>query len=145
MRIPYVLMAALLAGSTGLCFGQRIEVTVPSAKPLNGHLVLVISKNDKDEPRMQLSEDYLSAQGFGVDVENLPASAPIVVDAKTFGYPRRSLADLDAGDYFVQAVFNVYEEFHLSSGKTVWLPPDMGEGQHWNQKPEINDDCQTHS
>jgi hypothetical protein len=135
MRIPYVLMAALLAGSTGLCFGQRIEVTVPSAKPLNGHLVLVISKNDKDEPRMQLSEDYLSAQGFGVDVENLPASAPIVVDAKTFGYPRRSLADLDAGDYFVQAVFNVYEEFHLSSGKTVWLPPDMGEGQHWNQKP----------
>ena len=143
MRIPFVpktalrtvLTIALLTGSTALCFGQRIEVTVPGAKPLNGHLVVVISKNDKDEPRMQLSEDYLSAQAFGVDVEALAPGTSIVVDAKTFGYPRRSLTDLDAGDYFVQAVFNVYEEFHLASGKTVWLPPDKGEGQHWNQKP----------
>ncbi len=58
-----------------------------------------------------------------------------MIDAKTIGYPRRSLSDLDAGDYSVQAVFNVYEEFHLASGKTVWLPPDKGEGQHWNRKP----------
>ena len=35
----------------------------------------------------------------------------------------------------MQAVFNVYEQFHLASGKTVWLPPDKGEGQHWNLKP----------
>jgi hypothetical protein len=135
MRIPYVSIAILLAGSTAFCFAQRIEVTVPSSKPLNGHLVLVFAKNDKDEPRDQLSEDYLSAQGFGVDVENLAPGQPIVVDTKTFGAPRRSLSDLDAGDYFVQAVFNVYEQFHLASGKTVWLPPDKGEGQHWNQKP----------
>lgn len=119
----------------GLCPGQRIEVTVPGTKPLNGHLVVVIAKSDKEEPRMQLSEGYLSAQGFGVDVNGQNAGEPIVVDAKTFGYPRRSLDDLDAGDYFVQAVFNVYEQFHLASGKTVWLPPDKGEGQHWNLKP----------
>ncbi len=135
MRIFGVGLAVLLAGSTGMCFGQRIEVTVPSAKPLNGHLVLVFAKNGKQEPRMQLSENYESAQGFGVDVENLAPGQPIVVDAKTFGYPRRSLTDLDAGDYSVQAVFNVYEQFHLASGKTVWLPPDKGEGQHWNRKP----------
>jgi hypothetical protein len=135
MRNVFVLTAVLLAGSAGLCLGQRIEVTVPGTKPPHGHLVVVIAKNDKDEPRMQLSEDYLSAQGFGVDVEGQKAGEPIVVDTRTFGYPRRSLADLDAGDYFVQAVFNVYEEFHLASGKTVWLPPDKGEGQHWNLKP----------
>ena len=29
----------------------------------------------------------------------------------------------------------MYEQFHLASGKTVWLPPDKGEGQHWNEKP----------
>jgi hypothetical protein len=30
---------------------------------------------------------------------------------------------------------NIYEPFHLATGKTVWLPPDKGEGQHWNLKP----------
>jgi hypothetical protein len=135
MQIIRFLAAALLIVPASLGRAQRIEVTVPSAKPLNGHLILVFAKSDESEPRMQLSEDYLSAQGFGVDVENSAPNRPVVVDAKTFGYPRRSLADLDAGDYFVQAVFNVYEQFHLASGKTVWLPPDKGEGQHWNQKP----------
>jgi hypothetical protein len=116
-------------------FSQRVEVTLPSTKPLTGHLVLVFAKNDNKEPRFQLSEDYQSAQGFGVDVERLAPGQPIVIDAKTFGAPRRSLKDLDAGDYSVQAVFNVYEQFDLVSGKTVWLPPDKGEGQHWNLKP----------
>ena len=115
---------------------QRIEVTIPSATtPLTGHLILVFAKSDKTEPRMQLNEDYDSAQGFGVDVSNLAPGTPIVLDARTFGFPRRSLADLDAGDYFVQAVFNVYEQFHLADGRTLWLPPDQGEGQHWNLKP----------
>jgi hypothetical protein len=127
--------AAVLVCAVSLSNAQRIEVTLPSTKPLNGHLILVIAKTDKSEPRMRLSETYDSAQGFGVDVENLAPGAPIVVDKKTFGYPRRSLADLEAGDYYVQAVFNVYEQFHLASGKTVWLPPDKGEGQHWNEKP----------
>ena len=39
------------------------------------------------------------------------------------------------GDYLVQAVFNVYEQFHLADGRNLWLPPDKGEGQHWNSKP----------
>ncbi len=128
-------VSLLLSLGVSAAFSQRIEVAVATTRPLNGHLVVVFSKNDNAEPRMQLSENYLSAQGFGVDVEGLAPGKPIVVDAKTFGYPRRSLTDLEAGDYFVQAVFNVYEEFHLGSGKTVWLPPDKGEGQHWNSKP----------
>ncbi len=131
---PTALFALLLSSAT-LSHGQRIEITVPSTQPLNGHLILVVAKNEKSEPRMQLSEDYLSAQGFGVDVEDWAPGKPIVVDAKTFGYPRRSLTDLDPGDYYIQAVFNVYELFHLASGKSVWLPPDKGEGQHWNRKP----------
>jgi len=129
------LTLALTTATATLALSQRIEVTVPANEPLHGHLVLVFAKNDKDEPRRQLSEDYLSAQGFGVDADGVAAGQPLVVDAKTIGYPRHSLADLEAGDYFVQAVFNVYEEFHLASGKTVWLPPDKGEGQHWNSKP----------
>lgn len=135
MRNVSAFTAAFFIVSAFTIRAQRIEVTIPSTKPLNGHLILVFAKNDESEPRMQLEETYQSAQGFGVDADNLAPGTPIVVDAKTFGYPRRSLADLDAGDYFVQAVFNVYEPFHLASGETVWLPPDKGEGQHWNLKP----------
>ena len=119
----------------GVCFAQRIEVTVPSTQSLHGHLILVFAKDGSTEPRMQLDETYASAQGFGVDADGLPPGQPIVVDVKTFGYPRRSLAYLDAGDYYVQAVFNVYALFHLASGKSLWLPPDKGEGQQWNLKP----------
>ncbi|HEY1891253.1 MAG TPA: alpha/beta hydrolase-fold protein [Steroidobacteraceae bacterium] len=130
-----ILITALLLLATPFCLAQRVEVTIPAAKPLTGHLILVFAKTGQSEPRFQLSENYLSAQGFGVDVEGLKPGAPIVVDATTFGNPRPSLRDLDAGDYYVQAVFNVYEPFHLQSGKTVWLAPDKGEGQHWNEKP----------
>jgi hypothetical protein len=138
-RIALLLVGAfsvsLLVAFAPACRAQRIEVTVPATAPLHGHLILVFAKNSDAEPRYQLEESYTSAEGFGVDADGVAPSQPLVVDAQTFGYPRRSLKDLDAGDYFVQGVFNVYEEFHLASGKTVWLPPDKGEGQHWNSKP----------
>jgi hypothetical protein len=131
----YLIFMLLLLISTRIGRAQRIEVTVPGTAPLHGHLVLVFAKKSDPEPRWQLSEIYESAQGFGVDADGLAPNQPIVIDAKTFGYPRRSLIDLDPGEYYVQAVFNVYELFHLASGKSVWLPPDKGEGQHWSEKP----------
>jgi pimeloyl-ACP methyl ester carboxylesterase len=132
---PPLFLLVIVLSLTALCSAQRIEVAVPATAPLHGHLVLVFTRDASSEPRFQLDETYTSAEGFGVDADGLPPGQPIVIDAQTFGYPRRSLADLDAGDYFVQAVFNVYEEFHPASGKTVWLPPDKGEGQNWNEKP----------
>lgn len=88
---------------------------------------------------MQMSENYLSAQGFGMDAGlsagGVSTTRTLVIDANTIGYPRRSLTDIDAGDYWVQGVFNVYEEFHPAKGKALWLPPDRGEGQHWDRKP----------
>jgi len=121
----------------------RIEVTVPSKTPLHGHLILVASKPSEGqsanevttEPRFELREDYESAQGFGVDADGLAPGNPLVIDEKTVGYPLSNLAALPAGDYIVQAVFNVYEQFHLADGRTLWLPPDKGEGQLWNLKP----------
>ena len=113
-----LLAIVLILGSACVSRAQRIEVTVPSTMPLNGHLILVIAKSDNPEPRMQLSETYDSAQGFGVDAENFAPGTPLIIDATTFGYPRRSLADLEAGDYYMQAVFNVYEQVHLASGRT---------------------------
>ena len=128
------LLATLLVSTAA--FAQKIELNLPPTAQ-HGHLIVVFSKDEKSEPRMQMDEQYRSAQGFGVDVglDGASSVAKVMVDAKTFGYPLRSLADVPAGDYFVQGVFNVYEQFHLGNGKTVWLAPDKGEGQKWNRKP----------
>ena len=58
-----------------------------------------------------------------------------MIDTSTLGYPAESLNDVPAGDYWVQGVFNIYETFHLGNGHTLKLPPDKGEGQHWQVKP----------
>ncbi len=124
-----------------------IAVTVPgSAFPagatrLTGHLIVVFAKGGsakrggEEEPRDQVQEQYDSAQAFGVDVEGLRPGGTVLITEATAGYPLRHLSEVPAGTYQVQAVFNVYEPFHLRNGKTVSLPPDRGEGQHWNRKP----------
>lgn len=142
------LLAALLLAFTPFLLAQKsaapaITVTVPTASfpqgmsTLTGHLIVVFSKRSKgeDEPRHQVQEQYDSAQAFGVDVEGLRPGGTVIINNTTAGYPLRHLADVPSGEYFVQAVFNVYEPFHLASGKTVWLSPDRGEGQHWDRKP----------
>ena len=124
--------ASLLAAVSATA--QKIEVTLP-ATAQHGHLIVAISKDG--EPRNQMDEQYKSAQGFGIDVgiDGIPSTRTVTIDSKTFGYPLRSLADIPAGDYMVQGVFNVYEQFHLANGKSPWLPPDRGEGQKWSRKP----------
>ena len=135
MRSVLTLAAALLLASP--VFAQRIEVTIPASQASHRPPHPRHHKEADSDPSRACSSKRptTSAQGFGVDVDDLAPNKPIVIDDKTIGYPRRSLADLDPGDYTVQAVFNVYEQFHLASGKTLWLPPDKGEGQHWNRKP----------
>ena len=39
------------------------------------------------------------------------------------------------GKYWVQALLHTYETFDLSTGHTVKLPMDNGEGQQWNKSP----------
>jgi hypothetical protein len=118
---------------------QRFEVSFPkevSAAALDGHILLLLSNNDEKEPRFQVSIITAeSQQVFGVDVDGLAAGTPAVVDPSTLGYPAQSLNDVPAGDYWVQAVLNIYETFHLGNGRTLKLPPDKGEGQHWQVKP----------
>jgi hypothetical protein len=139
----FILFVGILFAITVAQAQLHIEVTVPAKAPLHGHLILVIAKPsevrsgsaEESEPRFDLSEDYKSSQGFGVDVDGLAPGQAIVIDEKTVGYPLNHLSDLPAGDYIVQAVFNVYEQFHLADGRNLWLPPDKGEGQRWYVKP----------
>jgi hypothetical protein len=141
-RIALSVLLAL-APLAGRAQTPSITVTIPAqsfpknSTSLTGHLIVVFGKNSAEgqEPRDQVQEQYTSAQAFGVDVTDLKPGAAVRIDNSTAGYPLRHLAEVPSGSYYLQAVFNVYESFHLSSGKTVMLPPDQGEGQHWNRKP----------
>jgi hypothetical protein len=117
----------------------RFEISFPesqSTKPLDGHILLGISADKSSEPRFQLREEEASsAQFFGLDVDGWKPGSAAIIDSTTLGYPLVNLDQLPAGDYYVQAVFNIYESFHRLDGHVIKLPPDMGEGQQWFAKP----------
>jgi hypothetical protein len=106
-----------------------------SKTPLDGRILLLVSNDGTAEPRFQISDAATTQLIFGVDVNGLAPGQDALVDASAFGYPLRSIADLPAGEYFVQALLNRYETYHRADGHTVKLPPDKGEGQRWNTKP----------
>jgi hypothetical protein len=106
-----------------------------SAENKDGRLLMMLSSNDENEPRFQINDGLETQLIFGMNVEGMEAGNNIVFDESVFGYPYPSLADVPAGEYNVQALLHVYETFNLSTGHTVKLPMDNGEGQHWNKSP----------
>lgn len=101
----------------------------------DGRLLLMMSSNNKSEPRFQINGSLETQLVFGVDVEGVKPGDKMMVDATAFGFPKRTLQDVPAGKYYVQALLNRYETFHLKTGHDVKLPPDQGEGQQWGSKP----------
>jgi hypothetical protein len=116
----------------------RFSISFPTERsktPLDGRLLLLISKNNDREPRFQINEDLNTQQVFGIDVDGLKPDAEAIIDNTAFGYPVRSLAQLAPGEYWVQALLHRYETFKRSDGHTVKLPMDRGEGQQWSRAP----------
>jgi hypothetical protein len=106
-----------------------------SESSLDGRVLLIFTTDDAREPRFQVTASLSAPQVFGIDVEGLRPGVEAVIDGDTFGFPHESLAGVPAGEYTVQAVLHRYETFDLANGKTVKLPMDRGEGQHWNRAP----------
>jgi hypothetical protein len=108
-----------------------------SAKPLDGRVILLLSRDFTREPRSHVepNEPLASPYLFGLTVDGLAPDAKAVLDDSAFGWPATHLSAIPVGDYFVQAVLNRYEDFHLADGRTLKLPPDKGEGQQWAHKP----------
>ena len=96
---------------------------------------MILAPSKEKEPRFQVSASLDAAQIFGVDVDGLKPGEPATVGGEVFGFPIARLADVPSGEYWVQAVLHEYETFNLANGKTVKLPMDKGEGQHWNRSP----------
>ncbi len=116
----------------------RFEISFPltaSKELMDGRLLLLISTNDTQEPRLQISEDLTTQQVFGVNVDAWKPEQTTAIDQSAFGYPVRSLAQVPPGEYWVQALLHRYDTFKRSDGHTVKLPMDRGEGQQWSRAP----------
>ncbi len=110
------------------------EVIGSDAK--DGRLLLMLSKNAETEPRFQINDGLSTQLIFGMDVEALVPNQKKIFTEEIFGFPFSSLSKVPPGDYYVQALLHTYETFNLSTGHTVKLPMDNGEGQQWNRSPD---------
>ncbi len=103
--------------------------------PLDGRVILLISTAEEPEPRFQSLRSPNPPQIFGGNVGGIRPGESTMLDGGSRGYPLESLSGIPAGDYFVQAVFNVYTTFHRADGHTIQAHMDQWEGQQWNRSP----------
>jgi hypothetical protein len=132
-----VLVSLTLAGSAARvrAASPRFQVTFPSAAhagPITGRLVLVIAKSAQPEPRYAISPR--GPLILGIDLDQLSPNQPATIDEHSIGYPF-SLAQLPPGDYFAQAVINVYEQVHRADGKTIWVHMNDGRVEFFSIAP----------
>ncbi len=132
-------LALAMAGvASGAENGPAFQISFTkeiSAEAVDGRLLLVLSTDGSNEPRMQVDDTPKTQLLFGLDVDGLKPGEVVTLGENAYGYPQRFLKDVPPGEYFVQVVLNRYETFHRADGYTVKLPPDRGEGQHWNLAP----------
>jgi len=102
----------------------------------DGRVLLMISNNKYSEPRFQINDNHNTQMIFGVDINSWNSSEKIIIDSEAFSYPIESINNIKEGEYYVQALLHKYETFNLSTGYTVQLPMDQGEGQKWNISPK---------
>jgi len=123
--------------------GPRFMISFPgnmSEQPMTGRIFLAVSPDDAEEPRIASYNSSRRRDGrvpfFAMDVDGLAPGENAVLDSfSADGYPLVSIRDLPEGDYYVQAVFNVYTEFRRSDGHVIWAHMDRWEGQRWAFSP----------
>jgi hypothetical protein len=141
LRFELRLDSAAAAGMAGL----GLEV------PVNGRAYVIVTRDSAREPRRQVG--VAGVPLWGVDVHDWrPGTSVVLADAPrgpdgggggaaggspgaydtgvVAGYPLDRIAELPAGDYYVQGFVNVYTTFRRADGHTVRLHQDAGDGQN---------------
>ncbi len=129
---------ASCAGPAPATSDLRFEVSFPASahsQPVTGRVFVMITPDNYPEPRFQVGFWGDSPPFFGADVNQLKPGEIATVDSRTLGYPVRSLSGIPPGDYYVQALLNIYSECRRSDGHTVWVHLDHWEGQQFNGSP----------
>ncbi len=126
------LLALGLPATASLAQSSRFEISYTSAAhagPLTGRLILAISKRAEPEPRLLISP--VGPAIYAVDVSAVAPDTPMIIDANALGFPMK-LAELPAGEYYVQAIVNVYQQMKRSDGHTIWVRMNDGRQEFFN-------------
>jgi enterochelin esterase-like enzyme len=134
MRQAILWIVLVCSASATPRFDIRLSPSAVSS-PVDGRIILIVSKDPEGEPRFHVSWDLETQQIFGLDVDGWRPGDIAHIDGAAAGYPLRGLSDLPPGAYHVQAVLNVYETVHRADGHVLKLHMDRGEGQEWNRSP----------
>ena len=89
----------------------RFEISFPAsahAGPITGRVFVAIAKTDRTEPIQQIGSYTGQTAFFGADIDRLAPGRAAAIDGGTLGYPADNLKSIPAGDYYVQALVNVY-------------------------------------
>ncbi len=135
--LAFLLMAGFSCTESASSLKEKVYFTVTFDRDttFDGRLLLLLVTDSTREPRFQISSGLNAQLVFGTNVDGWEGGSIAGITGEAFGFPIESLADVPAGDYYVQAVLNRYDTFERGDGHTVKLPMDRGEGQHWNTKP----------
>ena len=115
----------------------QFEISLPASykQPLTGRVFVMIARSDSPEPRLQTGSWRSRVEFLARDVDQLRPGQTTTIDALTLAYPLKSVRELPAGDYYVQALFNVYTKFSRADGHIIWAHNDQWEGQQFNRSP----------
>jgi hypothetical protein len=140
------MIAIVLAWSTGALRAAprtampplRFAISFPAVAhqgPITGRVYVMVTRTIEKvaEPRLQIGRTGVPF--FGRDVEKLSPGQAATIDQTDLGTPIETVNDIPPGDYYVQAMVNVYSEFRRADGHTVWMHDDRWEGQRWSRSP----------
>ncbi len=115
----------------------KFEIRVPASvrnEPLTGRVYVIISADSTREPRTQVGR--VGAPLFGRRRRAISRRVPRrSIDGNDLGTPVFDMADIPAGDYWIQPFVNVYSEFKRADGHVLWMHDDQWEGQNWPRSP----------
>ena len=139
-RLAEVCVCAVLAVPSSLAaqHGPVFEVSFPASVhqgAITGRVLLFLATDTTPAPRFQGGALGSNGPVFGVDVSQLAPGAAARFDGATPGYPIATLGKIPAGDYYAQAVMNVYTRVHRADGHTIWVHLDQWEGQQYGSSP----------
>ena len=141
-RLGAAAALALIVAGAGLrltaqpAHAPRIDVSFTAAAhaaPITGMVYFALSRDNRTPPIQQTDPEGVPL--FSKYVENLQPGATVTFDTGYRGHPLASLADIPAGEYWVQPFVNVYTRFQRADGHTVWMHMDQWEGQNWKRSP----------
>jgi len=129
----FCLAASISAAASSITF----KITLPASQhePLTGRVFVIIARAGDPEPRLQVGSWRSRTELIALDVQGLAPGQAATLDALTLGYPLKSVRELPPGDYYVQALLNVYTRFQRADGHVIWGHMDQWEGQQFNKSP----------